>query len=667
MHPMLSPSRIKDLPPNLKTLVVIGCAPDAALGSVEKVVHEFNHGSSLTARVNMLAAIYIIIDPRRIPDTQNDTYLATETVDIVKRAWTVLHALGREVHPVLSYIPKVAGLEMWARMWPWFQLIDRYRTTLPFLPTDEGESKRVVSEVLVTIVAALSEHHNVEFFENLCSSRPGVVRMVVCAWSYTHGLAPPARARLTRSTVLKIIEWASIRGQREDEILESVGGSMDELARVAMLHFEIAVDDLEAISAQTSEEDRTLAAGTFSAIFDFLRTFEADPLKAVEPHGLLGSLANRGFIRVLLKGIAAYDPRKHAEDTRHDIPGVITQAFNLLFLLFRASSGHLRLEEAIKHGLFQSLLRFAACDKPPVVIGHLFRDLLPAHTIRVNVLAALRDNVFSDIDANGMRAASASPALRKSPLFKDWTELMQVVQRRMTIFYRYNAGEFPPLKMCDNHKCARVGPEALYKRCSGCRILNYCSESCQKVDWKEGQHKQGCASLRTLSLHESTLDISSADRDFLRALVDQDNAYYKLDTIRKTSHTLVDHPDCSCELVTRYTYVNGDIGIHVLPAATSFSDERLPLVFGSREAWEECIRRVAHSGGKMVCEVVGFLGGGTEQYCVMPLRVRHLKMPQLRRYAPLHISKPLDQFVGEMVSLYQALQEDENPGCAEFH
>ncbi|KAF7304016.1 MYND-type domain-containing protein [Mycena indigotica] len=681
MHPLFKPNNIKELPPSLKTCVVKACAPDASSDSVKKVVDYFNHGDSITARFNLLPAIYIILDPRRIPDTANDAPLVGGAPAILERAWTMLSGLGHETNPLLSILPgEIAADELLSRMWPWFELFDRQCSSLSFLPQGSPSAARNrISEVFITIIAALEDRHGAECLERMCLARPGLLRMITQAWPVTHQLQPPNRAAATQQLVLKCVCNLTTTPWCRDEIISGAGGSVDDVARVTMLHLRTTIERLKRDRLGMMPEDfrsgpTDVAPLEFTALMYFLWAFNQHD-KGQDDKQVVGevfvSAANHGFVQVILDGIHAYDHfyYRDSEDVEREMLELVDKAFSVLTRLFYTPGGDRYLVEAIEHHLLPSILRFSCAKTPPGgnSLEVLIQSVLPSYSTRLEVLVAFRDHVFANIDTNGMRQLSASSAFRALPLFKDWTALMKLLQRRMTILYRYNAGKFPSPRMCDSGQCGHVGDESLFMRCSGCRMLYYCSKLCQKKDWTEGGHKQGCSTLHALSEHESKLDLSPENRDFLRVLVDADTAEHEDEIIQKVSNTLIDHPRCSCELVTMYDYSDGHLMITVEPAGTIFPATQLPQVCGGPEAWKETVRRAAVSRGKTTVHVVAFLGGSTaKRFLLLPFRAPFAKVHKLKVYSRLCVSKPREQAMAEMRGFYEALKEDESE-CVEFH
>ncbi|KAF7321894.1 hypothetical protein MKEN_00711600 [Mycena kentingensis (nom. inval.)] len=50
----------------------------------------------------------------------------------------------------------------------------------------------------------------------------------------------------------------------------------------------------------------------------------------------------------------------------------------------------------------------------------------------------------------------------------------------------------PRKSACSNLQCLNITPNNVAKRCSGCKVLHYCSKDCQRIDWKEGNHRAFC-------------------------------------------------------------------------------------------------------------------------------------------------------------------------------
>ncbi|KAJ7093566.1 hypothetical protein C8R44DRAFT_396565 [Mycena epipterygia] len=91
-------------------------------------------------------------------------------------------------------------------------------------------------------------------------------------------------------------------------------------------------------------------------------------------------------------------------------------------------------------------------------------------------------------------------------------------------------GDEKRLKACDNAQCCKIGDAKSFGRCSGCLCFYYCSSDCQKLDWKEREHRTHCSTLRSYRLGDSQF-LRVRERLYLRALLTHHYDAAKLDRI----------------------------------------------------------------------------------------------------------------------------------------
>lgn len=96
--------------------------------------------------------------------------------------------------------------------------------------------------------------------------------------------------------------------------------------------------------------------------------------------------------------------------------------------------------------------------------------------------------------------------------------------------------KFKRFKHCDNREC----PNALslhqfednfistpqYRRCGRCKMMNYCSRRCQKVDWNKFNHKSICFEYGKTGVIDLKEDVEITKTERQRVLIFANNALY---------------------------------------------------------------------------------------------------------------------------------------------
>ncbi|KAJ3524574.1 hypothetical protein NMY22_g10936 [Coprinellus aureogranulatus] len=98
----------------------------------------------------------------------------------------------------------------------------------------------------------------------------------------------------------------------------------------------------------------------------------------------------------------------------------------------------------------------------PCVLEHLSKAAIPADIVRAALGNTHLGEVYRDFDKN------------------------LAIGRAV-----YHSAQETPLQLCDNQLCKHPQVSASSRECAGCSLMVYCSEECQKEDWK-GLHYAEC-------------------------------------------------------------------------------------------------------------------------------------------------------------------------------
>ncbi|KAJ7811883.1 hypothetical protein B0H14DRAFT_2858579 [Mycena olivaceomarginata] len=83
-----------------------------------------------------------------------------------------------------------------------------------------------------------------------------------------------------------------------------------------------------------------------------------------------------------------------------------------------------------------------------------------------------------------------------SPLWEDWSLFTAVAAERLQYVEEFRT-TYVSTRECSNYDCnVIVAEKAALRRCVECRAHYYCSPQCQRLAWKEQEHRTRCASLR---------------------------------------------------------------------------------------------------------------------------------------------------------------------------
>ncbi|KAF7324159.1 MYND-type domain-containing protein [Mycena kentingensis (nom. inval.)] len=479
MHDSLKLSVLNHLPTEIRKCAKELCAGDVSLPMLHQVIDFLDADEANATKI--LPVLYSTLDEAHVP-----TAAAPEESDATRLAWTTLDAMrdhglhrGRLANAI-----RVASGDFTPRVVAWLRFFEAHPEAIP--AGGQASSKNRVYELLLGILHSLTLPSATGRRQPL-NAVAGAIELVVRAWKYVLSdefLAERKAQALIDPSYLLGVNHTPIPDVAA-ELIAGAGGTQEQLAELFVAQLRYTAPLLA--DSEVAPEVRSK-----------LKVIATSPILFLAPSS---SALSRSFnailepcLRVLAKLILP--PSPYAVD-----------AFRHKLLHTVINVGTAAPSRGIKQLLF-ALLGLA----------------LPMSLMQTSVLQAGRE-ILEEV-----RGLAEAPAFKQCETYALWKPFEDAFVDRLELFERYNAGEFPAMKMCNHVKCNAVGPESAYKRCSGCRVQVYCSEACQKADWRGSSylgssgHKKGCAAFRQLHQHELSLGLSPADRDFLRVTLDHDHA-----------------------------------------------------------------------------------------------------------------------------------------------
>ncbi|KAJ7048288.1 hypothetical protein C8F01DRAFT_129837 [Mycena amicta] len=652
MHPIFSLENIATLPPDIRHVAEALVTPQTLAEDLEPLIdYVASSPPNDPLALSFLCVLYHILDPSGLP---NDLSIANHTTQI-RRAWAALLVWTKT--PLLDWAVQAgAGKELWLRVWPWYRLFEEQEDALRRFDVLSSSSYsipalRTMLIILLSTIIRLSEPIDLLF------STPGTLASLIRAWPAVYKMTNEKQMRHAMTLIMRVLNDEKLEEPTcLAPILTGDAGSVYDLARLLLVHLKIAGSQLQTydFSSAPLHEDAELAASIFRAPFIFLRSvddvFTMGSDKPPATHTTLGvALIEGGLLRIAceaLEHMCRFEGGVLPTRIMHPM-------LDVLDILLIVPPGHQLLPEAISHGLLHSVLKLARrASRLGSPDAHflsrsvsMFTSVLPNTLISVSVLNALK--VLPEL-----QALASAPAFRASSAFEIWEGFERLLTNRLEILERYNAGEFPARKMCDNFKCAVIDEEDKFKRCSGCRMAYYCSPSCQETDWRSGGHKKGCSSLRSLFAYEAELDLSPEDRDFLRVLMDVDLQRNRREIFLQTVPLILHQP--GMEPLTHFNYtsrssriVDGthisvvpvdDLAQLMIDAAGLGADSSLD--HNLKGAWTYLLRRAKASEGRLMLDVVSFAVGAHGKSWLVPRYLQNPVLPKVRKVRAELVGRP---------------------------
>ncbi|KAJ7022535.1 hypothetical protein C8F04DRAFT_237029 [Mycena alexandri] len=413
---------------------------------------------------------------------------------------------------------------LWLRLWPWMQFIDTYPYCFPNGP---GEAKNCVR-----FVCQLGRLQSDAKTAALIDSTPGVRILVARAWGFLVGARPLMEEE--DEVLITVVNFITRRGFRTrfdplpgphiEEFMEGAGGGPADLALLVT-----KLVDLTSSGPSTSMKRQILeGAVMFLANPEYMKYLPVPTFRSC------------GVISAMIKAICAFNA-----GPLHQMI-ILDGCFEVIHWLIRTSVQEW-LTEAVNAGLLRAIISCGTGTASQTHITTLHQTTLPMlaggsfyyHTLTAikNALPAVQDLV-------------QSRRFLESATHDGYSYLMQLIAPRLQLLEFYDSDQFYSVRACDNLACGEITKWPDFKRCGACRQRYYCSETCQRADWRSDHHL-GCRALRDASL-PSTDTLTVRETNFLRAILHQDYLRLKIEILFQQIQFMLAHPQV--EFYTDFDY-----------------------------------------------------------------------------------------------------------------
>ncbi|KAF7293102.1 MYND-type domain-containing protein [Mycena indigotica] len=408
------------------------------------------------------------------------------------------------VQRVTHVITAAALSDIWRRCLPWIKFLSEYTMALQvWLPwsllrsnsaTPSGELPALWLRMLTRLL-----DHSITLDSAVVGETRGFRIMFGEAWAHLVQMEPDDVASLQDLAMPLTLIMRSTDTDIIRDITEGAGGKRA-LATV------IVTDLCNQWPAATPASSASLRRA--ASLFTLLRL-------ALD-NGLTEELQSEGIVAALTTICCSLSAATPADGMRAEL------LHDGLSLLVRVLNGPwqqvgVRIAQCIKAGLFVVLRTVARWLSPANtnLLIELFRETLPPLLPLRPVAAVLHEALLKVHD---MDSALYIPS---PELLRVWNRLKEQGISRTVVFSAYkDRSSETALVACSNLDCCNIWERHAMKRCGGCRHRLYCSRSCQRQDWRYGNHRLDCAKLAI----PDSLDMLShyADREFTIALLNHD-------------------------------------------------------------------------------------------------------------------------------------------------
>nr|GAT47936.1 predicted protein [Mycena chlorophos] len=444
-------------PSEVKALVEGISRPDCTQKDLENALL-FLKSSALRPHKLLLleAAREHIFSASRLP-----TQVNAESLTGIGRAWSMLQVVSAE--KLLGYAEDDAAVALWLDLWPWLQFIDEHASELPFLSPHSSVREREMDKVFLFLASALvmgepgGDHRRIGFVQDprVGLSEPLGLRRLIRAWREVHLIASQERSRDVYLTILTVLGMNWFPEDKKEAVRAGAGGSDDDVARLVMRDLIVGLELLKT-TADTSDhpvDDKKAGSVIFRFLTGFSNTYEPPPTGKGEhidlkPPSFWSSLCAQNYVAVVSEYILVYAVRAPTDLTGHFRDLMERRPLLTLMIIFNTAPGHLLIPQGLRRGLLEALLRLHA-DHTTTQPQRLLEWIFPTKLVRASMLRAMRGAL-----PEPLMFAASSQEFRRSSLFPYWTALETILNERLPLLKRYERGETPALRMCDNEEVA---------------------------------------------------------------------------------------------------------------------------------------------------------------------------------------------------------------------
>ncbi|KAJ7177721.1 hypothetical protein C8R46DRAFT_1212458 [Mycena filopes] len=423
MHPCLRLSTLNILPYSTKRVALA-----AVKGSFQKLEDVRQKILAVEDPILLLPIVYILLDPTRIPtpdrldasleqlDTgSQDTTLADGTRDDIATTMLAWEILTRN----LSDIPPEVALNVWRRLWTWFQFVDMYHDQISGLYELSDAS---VKQMLVDIVsfAEAFQHHPQSM--DLIKATPGFYAIVGRLWiSLLQHTKFPEDGLNTIMTVTTSPYDPGMFAQ----LSEGTGGSAADLASLVMQHCHYA---LRSVNTTVTRDAPLFAFAAFNALLGggIEEAVATDRLA----HHFLSELLRKDIIACLSHTILAL-----CGTTNHINGDVIGRCFVILTrILSQRPTLGVVLDKALVGALPLVLRAVVRCGslihlrRTFPVLKVLLYTYLASSTVHLHTMAAMHHAL------DNVRDLASTVAFGNSDIFSIWKDFTSVVGWRFAVW-----------------------------------------------------------------------------------------------------------------------------------------------------------------------------------------------------------------------------------------
>ncbi|KAK6971748.1 hypothetical protein R3P38DRAFT_3141284 [Favolaschia claudopus] len=601
MHESLRPETLNRLPPPIRSSAVASISTGKRKPEDIERMQIYAITAPYNERLHLLPALYINIDPSAIPDPKvfdTPTGLPSADVkDLLKRSIVSL-----ETVLMLRLIPNEVCTLVWSRVQLWAEFIDMYRDQLQQIPLiDEG----IFCFKFMKLAETLAVDHTTA---RRIISTPWFWSVIGRAWARLPHVTKTGERDHLRYTLQRffVVDDRLAEPENFAEFFKGTGGTWLHLSRLIVSF----IDEIVPESTTVLDDNLVLYLRSVLSVVSHTNVAVTDRYtkQLAVMYEFRAELLAQGILGALSRAVCCLSRTNHL----HSGP-VLRDCFNSLKYLIFAPSGVFILPKALDSGLLHALFVSAMSPFASELHQHnefdlYFTEWFPPALVNYNFLMSLDLAVISPLVVKLLR----SSAFKNCVIYETWDKFFAGAKERLDILHEFD-GNRESRKACDNLACHKLDSKRTFRRCSGCRCFYYCSLDCQRIDWRDGKHRETCNSYRSLLLSEThQILYTPRQRSFLRFLVHHDHKKWRPQLVSTQTRFMTQTPGAIPIVVYDYTAA-GDAQPKVQSVA-SFD-------FMVQPEWQNLVCRAAASHGRIRLEVIKIRESTGDFFLVIPLRM----------------------------------------------
>ncbi|KAF7331321.1 MYND-type domain-containing protein [Mycena kentingensis (nom. inval.)] len=508
IHPALKLDTLNGVSPYTKRLGLAACRAGRTYEDLNGfLVHAKSNFESNAMCPSLLPVFYDNLSSAPSDDAIEE-HLLCQTIALEGLAF-IIHAASRA-------IPGSVAIYLWLRAWPSFCFVREHWAIHP-----ERDTRSYADFIAIAVILCEFCVGN-PLAQGKIIGTPNLPQVLGEAWALLGDVQPGTFNGDVPAHFPYLVDSLRLGSKKNfPQLVEGAGGTIKHLARAFEGHASQLAAQCDSLSTQISH--------LISLVDEFDGVKDTSGATIV-PLGPLGaSLRTSSFVKTITRilfDLTMYDPNRAPEhfelfDPMSNIDGAKACLHILCRIFHETTEEHI--PAALKAGLLQCIAIYAPLADPSsrmeTYLNQLASRAIPSSATSRTVVRTLRA-VFRE--GSEARKLMMSEPFLHCPLSGEQIgeDLVQLAQSRIVLLDLIEGESFVEKKACDNVTCGKIAPKAEFKRCV-CETVHYCSEPCQRRDWKEGSHRLYCDLATGVRSGLGSWDMPTRDRAFLRACTSQ--------------------------------------------------------------------------------------------------------------------------------------------------